>query len=78
MVNFIIEHSKLIVGICVILFGLATIPISLMVLGVAETSISNANMFDYFIWFTSSVLILSGIMFTLFGGSLIEDYARGM
>tara|TARA_R100001015_G_C4616288_1_gene172413 strand:- start:842 stop:1087 length:246 start_codon:yes stop_codon:yes gene_type:complete len=76
MINLILNHSKLIVGICVILFGIATIPVSLMIIDTSETNIDKANIFDYFIWFTGCVVLLSGVLFALFGTSIIEDYAR--
>jgi|TARA_Y100000289_G_C3907225_1_gene142627 hypothetical protein len=76
MLNFIIDHSKLIVGICVILFGFSTIPIAILILETSDTKIATANLFDYFIWFVAVVYILSGVLFSMFGASLIEDYTR--
>ena len=76
MINFIIDHSKLIVGICIILFGFSTIPVSFVILETSETTISLATYFDYFIWSVASVYILSGVLFTMFGTSLIVNYTR--
>ena len=76
MINFIIDHSKLIVGICIILFGFSTIPVSFVILETSETTISLATYFDYFIWGVASVYILSGVLFTMFGTSLIVNYTR--
>ena len=76
MLNFIIDHSKLIVGICVILFGFSTIPIAILILETSDTKIATANLFDYFIWFVAVVYILSGVLFSMFGASLIEDSTR--
>ncbi len=76
MINFIIDHSRLIVGICLILFGFSTIPVSFVILETSETTISLATYFDYFIWSVASVYILSGVLFTMFGTSLIVNYTR--
>ena len=76
MINFIIDHSRLIVGICLILFGFSTIPVSFVILETSETTISLATYFDYFIWSVASVYILSGILFVHFGTSLIVNYTR--
>ncbi len=76
MINFLIDHSRLIVGICLILFGFSTIPVSFVILETSETTISLATYFDYFIWSVASVYILSGILFTMFGTSLIVNYTR--
>tara|TARA_R100000654_G_scaffold45339_1_gene71476 strand:- start:7 stop:255 length:249 start_codon:yes stop_codon:yes gene_type:complete len=76
MTYFVKEHAKLIVGICVILFGLSTIPIAILILETSDTKIATANLFDYFIWFVAVVYILSGVLFSMFGASLIEDYTR--
>ena len=76
MINFIIDHSKLIVGICIILFGFSTIPVSFVILETSETTISLATYFDYFIWSVAYVYILSGVLFTMFGTSLIVNYTR--
>ena len=76
MINFIIDHSKLIVVICIILFGFSTIPVSFVILETSETTISLATYFDYFIWSVASVYILSGVLFTMFGTSLIVNYTR--
>ena len=76
MINFIIDHSRLIVGICIILFGFSTIPVSFVILETSETTISLATYFDYFIWSVASVYIFSGVLFTMFGTSLIVNYTR--
>ena len=76
MINFLIDHSKLIVGICIILFGFSTIPVSFVILETSETTISLATYFDYFIWSVASVYILSGVLFVHFGLSLIVNYTR--
>ncbi len=76
MINFLIDHSKLIVGICIILFGFSTIPVAFVILETSETTISLATYFDYFIWSVASVYILSGILFVHFGTSLIVNYTR--
>ncbi len=76
MINFLIDHSRLIVGICLILFGFSTIPVSFVILETSETTISLATYFDYFIWSVASVYILSGVLFTMFGTSLIVNYTR--
>lgn len=76
MINFLIDHSRLIVGICLILFGFSTIPVSFVILETSETTISLATYFDYFIWSVASVYILSGILFVHFGTSLIVNYTR--
>ena len=76
MINFIIDHSRLIVGVCIILFGLSTIPVSFAILDTSETTISLATYFDYFIWSVASALILSGVLFVHFGLSLIVNYTR--
>ena len=51
MINIILNHYKLIVGVCVILFGLATIPTAMIILDSVETNIDKAQVFDYFVWF---------------------------
>jgi len=76
MINFIIDYSKIISGICVILFGFAIIPITYMILEKSDTIIKTATMWDYFVWGMSSVLLLSSVLFVLFGFSLIEDHIR--
>ena len=76
MINFLIDHSRLIVGICLILFGFSAIPVSFVILETSETTISLATYFDYFIWSVASVYILSGVLFTMFGTSLIVNYTR--
>ena len=76
MINFLIDHSRLIVGICLILFGFSTIPVSFIILEISETTISLATYFDYFIWSVASIYILSGILFVHFGTSLIVNYTR--
>ena len=76
MINFLIDHSRLIVGICLILFGFSTIPLSFVILETSETTISLATYFDYFIWSVASVYILSGVLFNMFGTSLIVNYTR--
>ena len=76
MINFLIDHSRLIVGICLILFGFSTIPVSFVILETSETTVSLATYFDYFIWSVASVYILSGILFVHFGTSLIVNYTR--
>ena len=76
MINFLIDHSRLIVGICLILFGFSTIPVSFVILETSETTVSLATYFDYFIWSVASVYILSGVLFTMFGTSLIVNYTR--
>ena len=76
MYNFIIDHSKLIVGICLILFGFSTIPISIIIFETSETNFSIANYFDYFIWIVATVYLFSGVLFTMFGSSIIVSYTR--
>ena len=76
MINIILNHYKLIVGVCVILFGLATIPTAMIILDSVETNIDKAQVFDYFVWFMSVVLILSGCLFSVLGTHIIVDYTR--
>jgi hypothetical protein len=48
----------------------------MLILETSDTKIATANLFDYFIWFVAVVYILSGVFFSMFGASLIEDYTR--
>ena len=52
MINFIIDYSKIISGICVILFGFAIIPITYMILEASDTIIKTANGISFRIKFT--------------------------
>ena len=78
MINIILNHYKLIVGVCVILFGLATIPTAMIILNSVETNIDKAQVFDYFVWFMSVVLILSGCLFSILGTHIIVDYTNDL